>query len=88
MAFLRTINVEGKEVINEVGTNLNFSYTTETAPSSVNFSIYQENTPALYGSCNNEGITTYSVTGGIITAEYLTALETRCKEILLNYETV
>lgn len=88
MAFIRTINVEGMESIlgNEV--RFNFSYSNDTVPSIVSFSANMDENVYINGMCDTNGFVSYNVSGGIVSGEFLTTLETRCIAVLKNYQTV
>lgn len=87
MKFNRTISVNGTKVIETIDVNMNFSYTSGIVPTFLNFSFTKEGTN-VSGEATLEGIRNYSVGQGIVTDEFMKLVETECKTVLTNYETV
>lgn len=87
MKFNRTINVNGTSVVDGADVNINFSYTAGIAPLSVYFNVTKE-TAVVNGEVNAAGVVNYNVSQGIVTDEFMKLVETECKRVLTNYETV
>ena len=88
MAFTRTINLSGVSEVDGIDVNINLVYEATTPPTQVNFSFTTLDNVMVYGNCNSTKINAYSVNDGIVTDELLTLVETECKRVLTNYETV
>lgn len=88
MKFTRTINANGVSVVDSINVNIGFTYNSGEAPLSVSFSFTTVNGATVSGTCDAEKITNYSVYQGIVTDELLKLVETECKRVLTNYETV
>lgn len=88
MAFSRTITLSGVSEVDGVDVNINLSYEASTPPTQVNFSFTTLDNVMVSGNCDSTKINTYYVNDGIVTDELLALVETECKRVLTNYETV
>lgn len=91
MTFSRTITLTGVSEVDSIDVNINLSYETTTPPTpptQVNFSFTTLDNVTVSGTCDSTKINTYYVYDGIVTDELLALVETECKRVLANYETV
>lgn len=88
MAFSRITNVSGISKIDGLDININFNYENTSSPTTVNFSFITLDGASVHGSCNEIKIINYYVNEGIVSDGLLTLVETECKRVLTNYETV
>lgn len=88
MAYNRTISVQGVEQIEGKTVKINFTYTPETPPTRVSFSIDAVDGITIYGSCTKTEIENYNVSGGIVTDEFMTLVKAKCIAALEGYETI
>ena len=88
MAFSRITNVSGVSEIDGLDININFNYDITSLPTTVNFSFITLDGASVHGSCDEIKIINYYVNGGIVSDELLALVETECKQVLTNYETV
>ena len=88
MAFSRTITLSGVSEVDGIDVNINLNYEATTPPTQVNFSFTTLDNVMVSGNCDSTKINTYYVNDGIVTDELLALVETECKRVLTNYETV
>ncbi len=88
MAFTRTVNLTGVSEVDGIDVNINLNYEATTPPTQVNFSFTTLDNVTVSGSCDSTKINMYYVNDGIVTDELLALVETECKRVLENYETV
>ena len=88
MAFIRTVNLTGVSEVDGIDVNISLSYEASTAPTEVNFSFTTLDNVMVSGNCDSTKINSYYVNDGIVTDELLALVETECKRVLENYETV
>ena len=88
MAFTRTINLSGVSEIDGIDVNINLNYEATTPPTQVNFSFTTLDNVTVSGNCDSTKINMYYVSDGIVTDELIALVETECKRVLTNYETV
>lgn len=88
MTFDRTITLTGVSEVGGIDVNISLTYEATTLPTQVNFSFTTLDDVKVYGNCDSTKINTYYVNDGIVTDELLALVETECKRVLTNYETV
>ena len=88
MAFTRTVNLSGVSEIDGIDVNINLNYDSTTPPTQVNFSFTTLDNVNVSGNCGSTKINMYYVSDGIVTDELIALVETECKRVLTNYETV
>ena len=88
MAFTRTVNLTGVSEVDGIDVNINLNYEATTPPTQVNFSFTTLDNVTVSGNCDSTKINAYYVNNGIVTDELLALVETECKRVLTNYETV
>lgn len=88
MAFTRTVNLTGVSEVDGIDVHINLSYEVTTPPTQVNFSFTTLDNVIVSGNCDSTKINAYYVNDGIVTDELLALVETECKRVLENYETV
>lgn len=88
MAFTRTVNLTGVSEVDGIDVNISLTYEATTPPTQVNFSFTTLDNVTVSGNCDNTKINMYYVSDGIVTDELLALVETECKRVLTNYETV
>lgn len=88
MAFSRTITLTGVSEVDGINVNINLTYEATTPPTQVNFSFTTLDNVTVSGNCDSTKINTYYVHDGIVTDELLALVETECKRVLANCETV
>lgn len=88
MAFTRTVNLSGVSEVDGIDVNINLNYESTTPPTQVNFSFTTLDNVIVSGNCDSTKINMYYVSDGIVTDELIALVETECKRVLTNYETV
>jgi len=88
MAFSRTITLSGVSEVDGIDVNIHLTYEATTPPTQVNFSFTTLDNVTVSGNCDSTKINAYYVNNGIVTDELLALVETECKRVLTNYETV